>query len=808
MVQFQAEPERMPIENPMVPWKESDSPYHAVARLRIPRQGFLDSPAQTALCENISFNPWRTLSEHRPLGTINRVRLDVYQAISQFRHARNDVPSVDTPHPDELPPCEPPRDGPPALRRQPFYRRWFAGRLKRALLLLIVLSPLLVEAWRFYNPRLAAAIPHDYSKALHINKPDPSLWPEKWRYEANLDWWYHTSQGSLIMPYSWFVALEQFSLVPLMPRNFTKFTETEHLTRFRVIPNTRSEYNPDGLPVGFTKTNIPDPVTGEHFVGVTCAGCHTGQMTYEGKLIIIEGGAGQLDTIGTLERVNFSLLATVSPIRYWHWRRFAGRVLKENDNHQNRKALRKQVNSFLKRQISAQFLDPGLRNLLKSTPAGFGRIDALNTGGNALYTKLNPDNFEATDAPVSVPPLWYTSRYDWVQLNGSIRQPLSRNVIEGIAVNAFIDMFGEYGPKWGSTVEVENMWRLEDWHGYLEAPVWPDFFPRLDRRKVEEGKEIYYREKCAECHAKICTKWIGDPQKASPFKPAPDPVSERWNFGTYHLRSFNFYEIGTDPEDAMDFANRTLVDASKIGIGEVGETVAGALVIAPVIENTLKQRFAERGLTVDEQQQWSGYRDGLWDAPPSYPARPLAGVWSTAPYLHNGSVPSLYELLLPPDQRSKTFYLGDIEFDPLRVGFRNYKKMSRMANFRFETDKTGNRNKGHDYGTNLSDDERYALIEYLKALRFEDEDWEDYGVYSDYGAYTGQSGTDRQRAYVNPREIAKPWQPWQQYFAGLEWVQWVEPANRCEPWPPGPAYSEPASAAAPENETQTRGEAP
>ncbi|MBW8875635.1 MAG: catalase family protein [Acidobacteria bacterium] len=90
MVQFQTDPVKMPIENPMVAWDPQLSPYRKVATLRLPVQTF-DSPAQMQFCENLSFNPWRTLPQHRPLGGINRARLRVYPAIARFRHEKNDV---------------------------------------------------------------------------------------------------------------------------------------------------------------------------------------------------------------------------------------------------------------------------------------------------------------------------------------------------------------------------------------------------------------------------------------------------------------------------------------------------------------------------------------------------------------------------------------------------------------------------------------------------------------------------------------------------------------------------------------------
>lgn len=99
MIQFQKDPYAMPIENALVPWDEEVSPFLKVATVTIPRQSFA-SAKQLEDCDNLSFTPWHSLPEHRPLGSISRVRRLVYQEISRFRHQRNDVPreepTVDT----------------------------------------------------------------------------------------------------------------------------------------------------------------------------------------------------------------------------------------------------------------------------------------------------------------------------------------------------------------------------------------------------------------------------------------------------------------------------------------------------------------------------------------------------------------------------------------------------------------------------------------------------------------------------------------------------------------------------------------
>lgn len=86
LVQFQVDAGRMPIEDATVEWKEEDSPYVPVARIRIPRQRV--AAPDSGSCEDAVFNPWHALVEHRPLGNMNRARRAIYPALSQLRRRR------------------------------------------------------------------------------------------------------------------------------------------------------------------------------------------------------------------------------------------------------------------------------------------------------------------------------------------------------------------------------------------------------------------------------------------------------------------------------------------------------------------------------------------------------------------------------------------------------------------------------------------------------------------------------------------------------------------------------------------------
>jgi hypothetical protein len=135
---------------------------------------------------------------------------------------------------------------------------------------------------------------------------------------------------------------------------------------------------------------------------------------------------------------------------------------------------------------------------------------------------------------------------------------------------------------------------------------------------------------------------------------------------------------------------------------------------------------------VNQSTLYAGYEKD-WGFDPPYPQRfqhfrktngyasmPLDGIWLRAPYLHNGSVPNLRELLEPSSARTKLFYRGNDVFDPQNVGFvSNIAEQSGQQFFRFDTTQRGNGNQGHEgpaYGTELAADDKRALLEYLKTF--------------------------------------------------------------------------------------------
>jgi mono/diheme cytochrome c family protein len=119
-----------------------------------------------------------------------------------------------------------------------------------------------------------------------------------------------------------------------------------------------------------------------------------------------------------------------------------------------------------------------------------------------------------------------------------------------------------------------------------------------------------------------------------------------------------------------------------------------------------------------------GAKHDLWrsdafhsDGGDGYLAPPLDGIWARAPYLHNGSVPTLYDLLSPPSSRPQKFFRGDRRYDAKKLGFVSNESTSEGRTlFPFDTHLRGNGNGGHSFGDSLREDERWQIIEYLKTL--------------------------------------------------------------------------------------------
>jgi hypothetical protein len=523
---------------------------------------------------------------------------------------------------------------------------------------------------------------------------------------------YHTPQGSLLLPYKWFLALEQ----PRWSAQNRFFRDNSYLQGFGFIPDPPSDQNPDGLPVGFTRDDrIVDPYTGAKLdaLGITCAVCHTGELFYRGKAIRIDAGSALTDFQKFSEALALALGWTYyQPDRF---DRFAARVLGPDFNTANKAELRRSLKTYLDRSLP-EFVAT-FRHL--PTPEGYGRTDALCRIGNFVFgTELNNDkNLAVCDGPVHYPPAWDASWMDWVQYNGSIQQPMGRNIGEALGVRSSINLSADSQKRFQNTIRIDNIHSLEELLAGPEpgkginSPKWPaDIFDGIDPAKASQGQRLY-RQLCADCHSPAVASEEGR-------------AAKYW--GAYSSSGKQFFKvtmvplevIGTDPKQARNFHDR-FADTGPLGQGRL----SAADGLTWITQAVIRQAYQQLNLSEQDQLEWDGYRVNQVRTPLAYRARPTNGIWATPPYLHNGSVPNLFELLSPVAERSRGFYVGSKEYDPVQVGL-NPSPVDGASEFR--VDRAGNSNRGHEFndgpkgagviGRKLSPDERMQLIEYLKSL--------------------------------------------------------------------------------------------
>lgn len=229
------------------------------------------------------------------------------------------------------------------------------------------------------------------------------------------------------------------------------------------------------------------------------------------------------------------------------------------------------------------------------------------------------------------------------------------------------------------TIDLARIGRVENWLLDAKPPAFKAYFP-IDEALAAQGAKIYATY-CAGCH------------------------------GT-NGQSFAFAEGArrecvnpNEPDDALY--------GPKVGL------------ITPLEEIGTDRRRLDsytRELAVNQATLYAGYdwRFCHFRKTRGYANLPLDGLWLRAPYLHNGSVPTLRDLLEPAEKRPKVFWRGNDLYDAKRAGFVSTESAGGARKlFRYDTGVAGNGNAGHEgkaYGTELPDAAKDALVEYLKTF--------------------------------------------------------------------------------------------
>jgi hypothetical protein len=498
---------------------------------------------------------------------------------------------------------------------------------------------------------------------------------------------YTTNQGSQIAPYDLIKHLE-------VPRSTDKFFARANFERWRFLPLEKTDRDQDSdvdkdvedWPLGFVINTASSGKEAWHgkWLGLTCAGCHSTQIEYQTKKIRIDGAPAMADLNQFLWDLQAALKATYedglnSGAKF---KRYAKNFPDEKD-----KALLERLE-----QVVTDGEMWHHRNA-PPTPPGFARFDAVGLIFNQLIfmSGSEPVGKSQNNAPVSFPFLWDTSHHNQTQWNGvSPALPMVRNVVQGIGA------FAKYNPDAGwfedpSTISLSNQRTLQKLVYKLRSPAWPeDILGVIDYKKAALGEKIF-EKKCESCHA---TQKRKDPLRN--IEVAMTPVEK----------------VKTDRKMVDNADHRQLRD--KEGTTEFVHIAAKPVSLDIIISSHhIGEFFPFVGEVISALLDWGSNfgKDKFGDR---YKGRPLDGIWATAPYLHNGSVPNLYQLLVSAER--KPFYVGSRQFDPKHVGF----DLADKSGTFLDTGISGNLSTGHDgaiYGGELDmDTEVWPLIEYMKTL--------------------------------------------------------------------------------------------
>ncbi len=657
------------------------------------------------------------------------------------------------------------------------------------IILLFLLPPLIIalsQRWQASDtdPERGALV---LKNELYGDSVDKIIYLEQnWKPAQSL-WFYTTTQGSDLLPYDFFLVLEQAGKREL-------FRSDENMNKYRYLPQKKTSSNPDALPVGFVKDNYLN----KNYMGFTCAACHTAQINYKGTGIRVDGGPAAADMVGFLQGLTAAMVAVRDQPEVQ--KRFVQAVLQQGSysseadvladiktytlrltsyNIINRSpvdygyarldAFGRIYNRTLEHLLNRQQMEEVLGNLLseeeaKLALAGFGetlsstdrdKVIERVASSDKNIVKLRHEFFIKADAPVSYPFLWDIPQHDYVQWNGLGSNaglgPLGRNTGEVIGVFGSLDWregshfslssllsgqgFKKKSIDYDSSVNKQNLRLIENQLVDLQSPQWPEaVLGKLDQVRIKRGEKLFDKY-CVSCHAQI--------DRSSPERRIVANMLKLEEIGTDETMANNSVKysgyagilrnqyVGAGVGDLLldkKAPVAALLTKATTGVVATPDPDKGFIrrwsewlynIISAFFSNEIKASNKQGNYIPDTTMN-------PYSSLQAYKGRALNGIWATAPYLHNGSVPTLYDLLLPvckdaakdEECRPETFKVGSREFDVEKVGF----KSSDYEGFNFDTRLKGNYNVGHNYGTKdekglakLNKEQRLDLLEYLKA---------------------------------------------------------------------------------------------
>ena len=418
------------------------------------------------------------------------------------------------------------------------------------------------------------------------------------------------------------------------------------------------------LPVGMSMRNV----RGLDVVYLNCAVCHTGTVRdAPGATPRVVAGM----PANTFDLGAFGTFLTSIPVdqKFTPDRLLDQIRIMQDDPHRKADKL-DAINNLIYRYAAVYLVRERLLTLgqrlafIDKKSWGPGRVDTFNAPKALLNFPMEHADPRELMGNVDFPSVWHQKPRKGMQLHwdGNNTSVDERNLSAAFGT-------GAYPP----SLDTELVLRTAKW---LETAAPPKYPYPIDEALAARGAPLY-QQYCANCHGTKDPPFRHDPPRANELVGTVVPIEK----------------IRTDRSRLDSYTWLLAVNQSTLYAGYEKDW----------------------GFAAPYPQRFTHFRKTQ-----GYSNSPLDGIWLRGPYLHNGSVPNLKELLDPAAARTKVFYRGNDVYDPQNVGFvSNLPALEGRSFFKIDTGKPGNGNAGHDgavYGTDLPADQKQALLEYLKTF--------------------------------------------------------------------------------------------
>lgn len=496
--------------------------------------------------------------------------------------------------------------------------------------------------------------------------------------------------------------------------------------RFGLLPNYVNPNIP--LPIGVTSSTDTDYVP---MSGINCSACHTTMISNKNnQFFLVDGGSSRFQIDVFLGEMLKSVIATLlNPVEFEaFYDRYQIRT-GEVDRNPADKSLASSIKTSITTSDTAA-LETTLNALPQQHQAGknttltsaayptwtqlstrtgmyvyltrrfvylfslakYGTNPAGSTVAASGPGRANPwqptksmladkylhskNTYKVAGGPINIPFMWDHNRQHLVFLLGNTNSMVERNMAQSIALLA------DFNPTtFETTTSIKRLEIVSQYARRAKPPTWPEnILGPIDQNLATQGKEIFKKE-CLSCHNPHTT----------------DTATASANYA--------YLDVGTDPD--YYYGQIEQLDGKDLFADILTPFMTHVKGAASIIEGIPDISAYEQGRT-----------PVIWKGPSSNAiiAKPLMGVWATPPYLHNGSIPTIRDLLNPAFMRPSTFHIAGYVYNTHDLGYTEDPTLPYGFDFHVHCLVCdGNLNTGHEYGTQLSSAEKDALIEFIKS---------------------------------------------------------------------------------------------